>query len=112
MGKKKKKKGKGECSAKHIARGAPGLSSLHREEGKGNGLPHYLVRDAGRTQIPPGQSLSWALVPASVEDIDKITEGMGSLHVVSSSSKCVFSSFFFLKTLSKETAGILLNVDS
>ncbi len=36
-------------------------------------LPHYLVRDAGRTQVAPGSQTVLAIGPGPVEAIDKIT---------------------------------------
>ncbi len=36
-------------------------------------LPHYLVRDAGLTQVKPGTITALAIGPASDEEIDKIT---------------------------------------
>lgn len=39
-------------------------------------LPHYLVVDAGRTQIAAGSKTVLAIGPAPVEEIDKLTKGL------------------------------------
>jgi PTH2 family peptidyl-tRNA hydrolase len=44
-----------------------------RDKAKNNKLPYYLVRDAGRTQIPSGSITVCAIGPARVKDIDDIT---------------------------------------
>jgi len=36
-------------------------------------IPHYLVRDAGRTQLPPGTITALGIGPDDDEKIDKIT---------------------------------------
>ncbi len=37
------------------------------------GVPAYLVRDAGRTEIPKGTTTALAVGPASDEKVDKVT---------------------------------------
>lgn len=44
-----------------------------------DGLPTYIVSDAGRTQIPAGSLTVCAIGPASVDRIDKITGRGGSV---------------------------------
>jgi PTH2 family peptidyl-tRNA hydrolase len=36
-------------------------------------MPHYLVRDHGRTQVDPGTLTALALGPAEAEDVDRLT---------------------------------------
>jgi PTH2 family peptidyl-tRNA hydrolase len=44
-----------------------------RDKAKENGLPFYLVRDAGRTQIAPGSITVCAVGPGKVSDVDTVT---------------------------------------
>ncbi len=38
-----------------------------------DGIPTYLVRDAGRTEIPKGTTTALAMGPCSDEEIDRVT---------------------------------------
>jgi PTH2 family peptidyl-tRNA hydrolase len=44
-----------------------------RDKTKEKGLPFYLVKDAGRTQIAPGTITVCAIGPGKVSDVDSIT---------------------------------------
>ncbi len=44
-----------------------------RDKAKNNNLAYYLVRDAGRTQIPSGSITVCAIGPAKVNEIDLVT---------------------------------------
>jgi PTH2 family peptidyl-tRNA hydrolase len=44
-----------------------------RDKAKNKNLPYYLVRDAGRTQIPSGSVTVCAIGPARVKEIDEVT---------------------------------------
>ncbi len=48
------------------------MLEIKRKAGEA-GLPLALVRDAGRTEIPPGTVTALAIGPAGEEDIDRIT---------------------------------------
>jgi peptidyl-tRNA hydrolase, PTH2 family len=50
-----------------------------RKEAHHLGLNHYLVHDAGRTQIAAGSATVLAIGPALVQDVDKLT---GSLKLL------------------------------
>ncbi len=50
-----------------------------QKKAKDHNLPHYLVRDAGRTQIPSGSITVCAVGPGNIDDIDKVT---GSLSLL------------------------------
>jgi PTH2 family peptidyl-tRNA hydrolase len=49
-----------------------GLMEIY-EEAKKAGLPTSLIKDAGRTELPPGTITSVCIGPAHEKDIDKIT---------------------------------------
>eukprot|EP00049_Salpingoeca_infusionum_P018535 m.357691 g.357691 ORF g.357691 m.357691 type:complete len:196 (+) comp17900_c0_seq1:46-633(+) len=63
------------CGATKVA--VKGLDTEHLEllqqVAQSQGLPNYLIRDAGRTQIPSGSKTVLAIGPASAELIDEIT---------------------------------------
>lgn len=40
---------------------------------KNSGLPHYLVKDAGHTELPPGTITCLGIGPDDDKKIDKIT---------------------------------------
>ena len=46
-----------------------------RKAAKEAGIPSYIVRDAGRTQIPSGSKTVIAVGPAPISLIDKLTGG-------------------------------------
>lgn len=51
------------------------LLQVYADAKKAN-LPAALIRDAGRTQIPPGTLTCVGIGPAPEEDIDKITKDL------------------------------------
>lgn len=61
--------------AKKVVLKVPDLSSLLKiyEKAKKAGLPVFLVRDAGKTQIKEGTITCLGIGPESEEKIDKIT---------------------------------------
>ncbi|KAK9812245.1 hypothetical protein WJX73_006899 [Symbiochloris irregularis] len=54
------------------------LAAIHKAVRK-TGLPHYLVCDAGKTQIPAGSQTVLAIGPGLVEELDELT---GSLRLL------------------------------
>lgn len=48
------------------------MMNLHMEA-KGFGLPCSLIRDAGRTSVPPGTITALGIGPCREEEIDKVT---------------------------------------
>lgn len=44
-----------------------------KRNAEGIGVPAYLVKDAGRTEIPQGTTTALAVGPGSEEKIDKVT---------------------------------------
>jgi PTH2 family peptidyl-tRNA hydrolase len=51
-----------------------------RDKCKEKGLPFYLVRDAGRTQIAPGSITVCACGPGKVSDVDTVTGHLSLLN--------------------------------
>lgn len=47
-----------------------------KDKAKEMGLPYYVVRDAGRTQIEPGTVTAVGIGPAEEEKIDRITKNL------------------------------------
>ncbi len=48
------------------------LEKIYRKV-KGSGLPYFLVKDAGLTQVRPGETICLGIGPAEENKIDKIT---------------------------------------
>ena len=50
-----------------------------RDFAKNKNLPYYLVRDAGKTQVPSGSITVCAIGPATVKEVDAVTGNLSLL---------------------------------
>ncbi len=65
---------KGSGQTKVVLR-ADGEEALFRlaDDAEGRGLPHAVVRDAGRTEVEPGTVTALAVGPGPERDVDGVT---------------------------------------
>ncbi len=64
--------GKGGKKAVLVAEGRKKLLKLHKEA-RSQGLPAYLVKDAGRTELEPGTVTCLGVGPGEEKRVDKVT---------------------------------------
>ncbi len=67
-----------DSGAKKVVVRVPDLKTLLdiHERAKRLGLPHALIRDAGRTEIPRGTITALGIGPCPEGELDKITGGL------------------------------------
>lgn len=64
--------------AKKVVVKVPDLKALLdvQEKARKLGLPHALIKDAGRTEIPPGTITALGIGPCPEGELDRVTRGL------------------------------------